>query len=311
MPAPDGRLVPRPRARYNLAVKIGINLPVMVPGLDRATVLEWCRRVDAGAFSTLAVGERITFPNPEALVAMSVAAAVTERVQLAFTVLVSPLHAPLVLAKQMATLDVLSGGRLIVGLGVGAREDDYRAAGAPFDGKRLGRLEADAALMRRAWAGERVVEGAHPIEPRPLQPGGPKIWAGSLLPQSIRRAARWADGICGFSFAPSADEIALQFEGARVAWRDQGRAQPPRLVTSFWFALGAEADRRMDEYLRRYLGFFGDHDAEQLRAMCQVRSAPALRDAVKMVRDLGADELLLVPTTSDPDELSRLEDALA
>lgn len=288
-----------------------MNLPVMVPGLDRPTVLEWCRRIDAGPFSTLAVGERITFPNPEALVTMSVAAAATERVRLAFTVLVSPLHAPLVLAKQLATLDVLSGGRLIVGLGVGAREDDYRAAGAAFDGKRLGRLEADAALLRRVWSGERVVEGADPIEPPPIQSGGPALWAGALLPQSIRRAARWADGICGFSFAPSADEVAMQFDGARAAWRESNRESPPRLVTSFWFALGPDADQQMDTYLRRYLGFFGDYDAEQLRAMCQVRSARALADAVRMVADLGADELLLVPTTSEPDELSRLEDALA
>lgn len=291
-------------------MKIGMNLPVMVPGLDRATVLAWCRRIDAGPFSTLAVGERITFPNPEALVTMSVAAAVTERVRLAFTVLVGPLHAPLVLAKRMATLDVLSGGRLVLGLGVGAREDDYRAAGVPFDGKRLKRLEDDVALMRRAWAGERVVEDADPIEPAPLKPGGPEILAGSLLPTSLARAARWADGICGFSFAPSADEIAFQFDGARAAWSAEGRATAPRLVTSFWFALGPDAESQMDTYLRRYLGFFGETDAEQLRTMCQVRSPAKLREAVAMVRELGADELLLVPTTSDPDELDRVTQLL-
>ncbi|MGH7787864.1 MAG: LLM class flavin-dependent oxidoreductase, partial [Candidatus Binatia bacterium] len=185
-------------------MQIGMNLPVMVPGLDRDAILGWARRIDAGPFATLAVGERITFPNPEAMVTMAACAAVTERVRLAFTVIVLPLHQPLLMAKQIATLDVLSRGRLDLGLGVGARAEDYRAAGAPFDARRLRRMEAQIALMRRAWAGENVVEGAlRPIEPFPVQPGGPPLLAGALAAASIRRAAQWADGICGFSFGPS------------------------------------------------------------------------------------------------------------
>ena len=189
---------------------------------------------------------------------------------------------------------------------------EYEAAEASFDTKRLGRMERQVALMRRAWAGEKVVEGAlRPIEPFPVQKGGPEILAGSLFPQSIRRAARWADGICGFSFGPSRDEIEMAFDLARRSWNEAGREKPPRLVTSFWFALGPSARTQMDEYLHRYLNFMGDDVAKQLAPTVKATSAQALKDAVRMLADLGTDELILVPTTSDPDELHRVEDIIS
>ncbi len=292
-------------------MKIGMNLPIMAPGLDRELVIEWSRRIDGGPFSSLAVGERIFFPNPEVMVTMSVAAAVTERVMLQFSVLVLPMHSAIHVAKQVATLDVLSGGRVILGVGVGAREEDYRAFDAPFDGKRLDKLESQVALMRRAWAGERVIEEAQrPLEPYPLQPGGPEILSGSLLPKSTRRAARWADGICGFSFGPSRDEIAAGFDLARTAWKEQGRSKPPRLVTCFWYALGDGAREQIDSYVGRYLNFMGPGVAEMLAPTITTTSVQAFKDAVRMVEDLGTDELLLVPTTLDPDDIHRVTDII-
>lgn len=292
-------------------MQIGMNLPVMVPGLDRRAILDWSRRIDAGPFATLAVGERINFPNPEAMVTMAAAAAVTERVRLAFTVIVLPMHRPVLMAKQIATLDVLSGGRVVLGVGVGARADDYRAAEVPFDARRLRRMEAQVALMRRAWAGEIVVEGAaRPVEPFPLQPGGPPILAGALAAHSIRRAARWADGICGFSFGPSVAEVQLAFDTARQAWRDAGRTAPPRLVTSCWFALGARARAQLDDYLQRYLNFLGPAVARQLAPTVRTDSAERLRAVLRSLAELGADEVHLVPTTADPDEVARVADLI-
>jgi alkanesulfonate monooxygenase SsuD/methylene tetrahydromethanopterin reductase-like flavin-dependent oxidoreductase (luciferase family) len=183
-------------------MKVGMHLPVMAPGFERERTLEWARRIDAGPFSSLASGERIAFPNPDIGVALAAAAAVTSRVRLHYSVLVLPIHATLLAAKQVATLDVLSGGRVTLGVGVGGREEDYRAAGARFGRDRWRRLDEQVALLRRAWAGEPVVEGsAQPVEPAPLQPGGPEILAGSLFERSIRRAARWADGLCAWSGA--------------------------------------------------------------------------------------------------------------
>lgn len=291
-------------------MRIGMNLPVMVPGLDRRLILEWARRIDAGPFATLAVGERINFPNPEAVVTLSAAAAVTARVRLAFTVIVLPLHRTVPLAKQIATLDVLSGGRVDLGVGVGARADDYAAAEAPFDGLRLRRMERQVARLRRVWAGEIVVPGApRPVEPFPVQSGGPPILVGALAANSIRRAAAWADGIYGFSFGPSAQEVELSFETARAAWRDAGRPAP-RLITSCWFALGPHARTQLDEYLHRYLGFLGDDLARHLAATVKTDSAEKLRAVLRTLGELGADEVHLVPTTTDTDEISRVADVV-
>lgn len=293
-------------------MKVGMNLPVMVPGLDRDLVRQWCRRVDAGPWSSIAAGERITFPNPEIMVILSHAAAWTERVGIGFHVLVPPMHDAVMLAKQVATLDILSGGRVCLGVGVGAREEDYRAVGAVWDSKLLSRLETSVHTMRAVWNGTHVVENAtRPVEPRPLQAGGPPLLAGVLMPQAIARAAKWADGITGFSFGPSREDIEMRFEGARRAWTEAGRETKPFLATGFWFALGSDADEQVASYLERYLGFMGDGAGRALAPNICAKSPAALRDALKLCEDLGADEVLLVPTTSDPDEVDRAAEVIA
>jgi alkanesulfonate monooxygenase SsuD/methylene tetrahydromethanopterin reductase-like flavin-dependent oxidoreductase (luciferase family) len=288
-------------------MKIGMTLPTMVGGLQRRHFLEWSRRVDTAPFSSLAAGERIAFPNQEIMVTMAAAAALTERVRLVFTVVVLPMHSPVLMAKQLATMDVLSAGRVSVGIGVGGREEDYRAVGAPFE-RRAKRMVDHLRTMRRVWAGESPGEGIAPVGPPPVQPDGPEILAGSLMPDAIRRAARWSDGLCGFSFGPSPDEVSMAFDVARQAWRDAGRDKPPRLITSCWFSLGPDGPATMDAYARRYLGFFGDDVAASLATQCTTTSAAALKDVVRRIADAGADELILVPTVADPDEVDRVAD---
>jgi hypothetical protein len=144
-----------------------------------------------------------------------------------------------------------------------------------------------------------------------VQKGGPEILAAVLMPQATRRAARWADGISSFTFGPTREDVGARFESARAAWNEVGRDKPPRLVTGFWFALGPRARAQLDEYLERYLAFMGEGAGRRLAAHMTVVSDQALRDAVKMVEDLGADELLLVPTTSDPDEIDRVAELVA
>lgn len=287
---------------------IGVNLPVMVPGLDRATLETWCRGIDEGPFSTLAAGERINFPNPEITVTLAAAAAWTTRVRLLYNVLVLPMHPEVLAAKQVATLDVLSGGRVVLGVGVGGREEDYAAVGAVWDRTRLRRLERQVERMRRVWAGETVVAGAlRPVEPSPIQPGGPPLLAGSIFPPAIARAARWADGIAGFSFTLAAEELAFAFDTARDAWRAAGRAVPPRLVTGAFVALGPDGRRQMDDYLARYLNFMGSAAKGVIRLVPTIGPA-AVREAIVRARDAGADELIIAPTTAEPDELKRLQD---
>lgn len=292
-------------------MEIGINFPMLVPGVDRRTVMEWARRAEAGPFSTVGGGERVTFPSLDVTVTMAAAAAVTERVRLLFSVIVLPLHSPVLLAKQVATLDVISGGRVVLGLGVGARDEDYRAVGATFDRKRLRRMEAHIAIMRRVWAGENVVgEGVPPVDPRPVQPGGPPLLAGAMAPDAIQRAARWADGICGFNFGPSADEVALSYDTARRAWQEAGRTKPPRLVMVFWYALGERARQQMDVYVERYFRIYGEPMVNMVKQAVKVTSASALREAARMLADVGTDQIQLVPTTADPDDVNRVADIL-
>lgn len=291
-------------------MQIGLNLPVMVPGLDRAAVRAWCRAIDEGPFSCLAAGERYHFPNLEMQVTLAAACAWTERVPILYNVLVLPLHPEVLAAKQVASLDVLSGGRVRLAVGVGAREEDFRGLGVTYDNKRLSTLERRVERMRRMWAGEKAFpEALRPVEPAPLRPGGPEILAGSLAPSAIRRAARWADGICGFSFTLEPNEVGVQFETARAAWREADRPSPPKLVTGCWFALGPDPRAQMDEYLRRYLAFFGGMEEYLIPAVPV--GAAALRDQIRRARDLGADELVLAPTTADPDEVARLADVIA
>lgn len=284
-----------------------MTLPTMVGGLTREDLLGWSRRVDAGRFSTLAAGERVTFPNPEILVALAGAAAVTERVRIAATLFVLPMHATAWLAKQTATLDVLSGGRLIVGVGVGGRAEDYRAVGAPFE-HRHARMDAQVEALRRHWAGEPPFAGSAPIGPAPLQPGGPPLWIGAASEPALRRGARWAAGVAGFSLGPDPAEVAAGFRLAERLWREAGRAAPPRRVTSFWYALGADAEERLRAYAVRYLAVFGERPAQALAARCGAAGAAALRERLAALRDAGADEVLLVPTSKGIDELERTLD---
>lgn len=285
-------------------MRIGLTLPTMMPELDRETLLAWARRIDARPFATLAAGERIAFPNPDLMVALAAAAAVTTRVELMATVVVLPLHAAAVVAKQIATLDVLAHGRVTVGVGVGGREEDYRAAGVPFE-RRLARMEAQVATMRRLWAGEPAVPDTSPVGPRPRHV--PAVLVGALSHDSIRRAARWADGLCGFSFGPDGGEVAAAFDVARAAWREHGRPTP-RLVASAWYSIASDGRERMDAYVGRYLGVFGERAARSMARHCTTISATALRDAVRRMEDVGADDFVLVPTTSDADEVERVAD---
>jgi alkanesulfonate monooxygenase SsuD/methylene tetrahydromethanopterin reductase-like flavin-dependent oxidoreductase (luciferase family) len=285
---------------------IGMTLPTMIPALDRDHLLAWARGIDAGPFDTLAAGERITFPNAEMLVSLSAAAAVTMRVEIMPTIVVLPLHSAALMAKQIATLDVLSGGRVTVGVGLGGREEDFRAVGASFS-RRLARMADQVATMRRAWSGEPVVADSAPIGPAPLRSGGPQVLVGALTTRSIERAATWADGVIGFGFGPDRMEIDIPFATARAAWAAHGRPAP-RLLTSCWYALGPDGPARMDAYARRYLGIFGDQRADALTRRCRTTSAAALREAIHIAQECGADGLLLVPTTADPADLDRAAD---
>ncbi|MGZ8752687.1 MAG: LLM class flavin-dependent oxidoreductase [Acidimicrobiia bacterium] len=288
---------------------IGLTLPSFVRGTDRTTILEWCRRIDDGPFSSLAVGERVAYWSHDLVTTLAFAAAATERVRLESTVVVLPSHEPVRLAKQAATIDVLSGGRLTLGVGVGGREQDYRAVGAAFT-RRFARLDEQVAIMRSVWAGDIAVPGLPPIGPEPVQPGGPPLWTAAMGPKSLARSAKWADGLAGFDLAPDPAGVDRQFRAVETAWRDAGRTSAPTLTTSTWFALGDGAEDRLFSYAFEYLSTFGDDAARAMAGLTRLKDPGAIRDAVAALEDVGCDEFVLVPTSADVAEIDRLLAAL-
>jgi alkanesulfonate monooxygenase SsuD/methylene tetrahydromethanopterin reductase-like flavin-dependent oxidoreductase (luciferase family) len=290
-------------------VKVGIALPTMVPGLTRDTLLSWMREVDDGPFSVLACGERVAYPNQDMMSVLAAAAAVTERVAIEATVSITPMHSAVHVAKQAATIDVLSNGRFVLGVGVGGRDEDYRAMGASF-ARRHARLDEQVATMKRVWRGEPIADDISAVGPLPVQAGGPRVLTASMGPKSMARAAHWADGIAGFDTGPDPASIAGTFAAFTAAWAAAGRDGQPYKQTSFWFGLGPEAATEVPAYAYRYLRIFGHQMAQALSQGCCAVSAGAVTDLLRQVADSGCDEVLLVATTAAVDDLRRAADLI-
>lgn len=294
-------------------MQIGLSIPSTVEGTDRDTLCEWIRRIDAGPFSRLATGERIASPFLDLMGVLSAAAVLTERVPIQALISLAPLHEPVLLAKQAATVDVLSQGRFTLGVGVGMRDYDYTLAGKPeVFGRRVSTLDDRVQVMRDVWRGTYALpEGSPPLGPTPVQPGGPPIFSSSLGPRSMQRASRWADGLAGFHMGPDLDEVEQIFGGFRNVWSDAEREGKPFLQLAFWYALEARPAERLHDFAHDYLMVFGKRVADAQAGLCSGHSPGAIRDILRRLEDMGCDEAILTPTTADLDELSATEDFVA
>lgn len=288
-------------------------MPVMEPDLDRALLRDWARLIDDGPFSSLCWGERIAFDNPESLTLLGALAAWTDRVRLVTTVVIPQLHDPVMLAKAMATGDMLSGGRLTVGIGVGGRHEDYRAVGADPATQTMRQMADRVAVMRRVWAGEKVTASTLPVGPPPVQHGGPELLVGTTGPKTLRSAAGWADGLAGITLDLDADAQNALFDVARDAWRAAGRATP-HLATSFWFAVGEGSAPReqVHRHLLRYMNWI---PSDIVDAMAPTTGWAGTQDDLRAVltrfADIGTDEIHLIPTSSDLDQVRRVAEVVA
>ena len=296
-----------------VTVQIAMTMPVMEPDLDAAVLQTWARAIDEGPFSSLCWGERIAFDNPDNLTLLGALAAWTSRVRLVTTVIVPQLHHPVMLAKALATGDVLCGGRLSVGLGVGGRREDYQAVEADPATQTIRGLADRVAVMRRVWAGEKVTDSVLPVGPAPIQPGGPPLLVGAIGPKSVRRAAQWADGVAGTTLDLDAAKQDELFEVARQAWAQAGKPKP-HLATSFWFAFGSPEESRaqMHRHLRHYMNWI---PAEYVDAMAPTTgwagTEEELLAVLRTFQAIGADEVQLIPTSSDIDQLRRAAEVAA
>ena len=280
--------------------------PTRLPASPADALLEWSRRAEARGFAGVASLDRLVYPNYESLVSLAAAAAVTERVRLNTQALIGPwrLNTAL-LAKQVATLQHLSNGRMVLGIAPGGREDDFTASGTTMTqrGDRLTRMIEE---MLRIWAGEeRGAAGG--IGPPLDDVGRPQLLVGGAVEASFRRAARFADGWTSGGMPPQ--QFAQAAEAVRAAWREEGREGTPRLTALAYFALGPTALQDAEHDLQHYYGWLGDETAGAIAA-----SAAADEDSVrayaKAFQDAGCDELSFFPTSIDPQQVDLLADAI-
>jgi len=212
-----------------LALSITVSGLSRLYGADLAGLVELARMADDLGVDQIALPDHVAMgrrldrypygpfplpleePWPEPLTTLAAMAGATRRVRLATGVLIAPLRTPLLLAKTAATLDVLSGGRLDLGVGVGWQEEEYAASGVPF-AERWRRLEDGLRACRALWRDAPASFRSATVSfeeiwclPRPVQPGGVPIWLGVALgPRNVERVAELGAGWMPMDSRPAA-----------------------------------------------------------------------------------------------------------
>ena len=282
-------------------MRIGIGLPAAVPGADMTTLGQWAAEGERAGFASAGVIDRLVYENLDPLIALAAAAARTREIELFTTVLsVGWRNNPILLAKQMASVERISGGRLTAGVGMGGWPEDFIASEAPPSAKAAA-WESTLAAMRRVWAGEISGQGGPMLE---LPRGRPALLFGGLVPAAYKRAAMHGQGWVAPLFG-----LSVLQEGAayvRAAWAEAGRPGQPRIVTGRYFSLNDDADAVADEYIRHYYGggFFAWARADTLT------SAEQMRAELTALRAAGTTDVLLYPASGELDQVGLLADAL-
>ncbi len=280
-------------------MRIGVGLPSGVPGASGHLILEWAAAADAGPFASLACVDRLAYDAYEPLITLAAAAAVTRRITLASLVITGPMRNTALLAKAAASIDALSGGRLVLGLALGARHEDYDVAG--IEHRDRGRRFSEQLAELRDW-------WEHPkIGPKPVRPEGPPLLVGGLNDEAFARAARYADGYVHGGGPPRA--FARAADRARAAWIDAGRPGRPRLWGQGYYALGDDATVEAGaQYMRDYYAFTGPF-AERIAAAL-LTTPQAIVQFIRGYEEAGCDDLVLFPAIADLAQLTHLADVV-
>ena len=256
---------------------------------------------------SLWVGGHVASPNPtpEAMMALARLAAVTERVTVGTAILLLPLYAPAIIAKQVADLDRATGGRLSLGVGIGGEYPaEFRACQVPV-AERGRRTDEAIGLLRRLWSGEPV---DHPgpfypmddvrIHPSPAQAGGPPILVAGRKEPAMRRAARLGDGWMPYLYSP-------QRYAASVAVIRQAAADSGRDLSGFeWYAyIFVSVDDDGDRARQEVAGFLGGTYRQDFAAMVtRVAVAGTPAEVVAQLTafvDAGARHLIIAPASRE------------
>jgi alkanesulfonate monooxygenase SsuD/methylene tetrahydromethanopterin reductase-like flavin-dependent oxidoreductase (luciferase family) len=285
-------------------MKLGIGLPNAVPGATGKQLTDFARAADEADFSVLGTIDRIVYPNFEPLATLAAAAAVTDRIRLASSIILGSLRAnAALLAKQFLTLDALAGGgRAVLGIGAGARDDDYAISDLHM--KNRGQwLDSACEEINRVWSGEGEHESK--VGPRP-EGDGPTLIVGGSVQASFDRAAKYAAGWIQGGSGP--DQLAEDSKTLDEAWKNAGRDGTPHKMALGYFSLGPNAEENAHTYLPHYYEWLGEDVAKMIAT-----SAPKDADGVKALlasyEEKGCDELILFPSSSDPEQVQLLADA--
>jgi alkanesulfonate monooxygenase SsuD/methylene tetrahydromethanopterin reductase-like flavin-dependent oxidoreductase (luciferase family) len=288
-----------------MCMQIGIGLPNTVLDVPGPLLLAWARRAQEREFSSLATLDRIAFPSYDSLTALTAAAAVTDRIGLFTNVLLEPAYNPVLVAKITASVDQLSGGRLTLGVGVGARPDDFQLTERAF-ADRGKRFDADLGLLHQAWAGEPVAGSPFPVGPLTTR-GRLPLLIGGQPELAAPRAVRWG---AGYTIGGATPEMAAgAIQTFKAAWERAGGDGTPRIVVLSYFSLGEEHTEESLRNLRTYYGWLGDW-AEAI-ATGTPRTPQAVRERAAAFQQVGVDELIFDPTVANLDQVDRLADAVA
>jgi alkanesulfonate monooxygenase SsuD/methylene tetrahydromethanopterin reductase-like flavin-dependent oxidoreductase (luciferase family) len=277
---------------------VAIGLPNAVPGTSGEQLTEWARRAEARGFSSLGTIDRVAYPNLEPLASLAAAAAVTERVGLATTVLLGPLRVnPVALAKQVASIHRISGGRMTLGIGLGGREDDYEVAGV--DTSTRGKdLDAMLERMKEVWEGDKV---------GPEHETLPRVLVGGSVEASFKRAARFGDGWIAAGAPP--EQFAEWRQGFESVWSEARRSEAPQNAALAYYSLGDRAEEDARDYLADYYAWLGE-DVANFIVGAAAKDPEAAQQAVAAFDAAGCQELFLFPSSSDPQQVDLLADAL-
>jgi len=287
--------------------RVGYLLPtrerIMSGSPGTAELLRLAERAETLGFDSVWVGDSLLArPRHEPLTLLAGVAARTERIELGTAVLLPALRNPVLLAHQVATLDRIAEGRLVLGVGVATDvesvRDEFEAAGVPFE-KRAERMLEGLRLCRALWSGEsvdwdgrwRVKRGV--LGPTPHRPGGPPIWGGGSARASLERAAREFDG--WFPTGPDAGGWAERWQDVRRVAAEAGRA-PGAVTGAVYLTLALDDDEaagtaRIDEYLEQY--YDAPAAVPRRRQACFAGPVEAAADWLEAYADAGADHIVL------------------
>jgi len=278
---------------------LGLHLPLMQlgdEGLSRARLESSVDAARKCGFAAVSANDHFVFSTPW-LDGPSALAAIIERsgdMALATTVSLAVLRGPVPLAKTFAALDILSGGRLIAGLGPGSSKRDYDAVAVPFE-ERWKRLDEAIAMLRALLRGEMPANGTYyaapdsELAPPPRQAGGIPLWIGSWGSEAgLRRVARSGDGwlASAYNTTPERFSTATEFLKRELEARGRPSDDFPNALVTMWTWV-TESSVEADRVLADVLGPLLSRDPEELRGQVCVGSAEMCAELLSRYAEAG------------------------